>query len=161
MEMNPVWKKVLEEVGFISWYRALSDEFRTEPPFTDHSITEAQDMIMEFGFKKTHYDPKTSFYQVEGVDDTRVVKGLGSGVSVSLKDGALEVVVAFDIDNDTRVGGTFSLLPGMLGDTGSPVRKPAFTNYKELYSLLKKIFQKYDDIGNKVIDIYLAEPATM
>ncbi|MBO9151594.1 hypothetical protein ACFOTA_05210 [Chitinophaga sp. GCM10012297] len=161
MEMNPVWKKVLEEVGFVSWYRALSDEFRTEPPFTDHSVTEAQDMIMEFGFKKTQYDPKTSFYQVEGVDDTRIVKGLGSGVSVSLKDGSLEVVVAFDLDNDTRVGGTFSLLPGMLGDTGSPIRKPVFTNYKELYALLKKIFQKYDDIGNKVIDIYLAEPATM
>src|ERR1700754_2269669 len=118
MEMNPVWRKVLEEVGFVSWYRSLSDEFRTEPPFADHSITEAQDMIMEFGFKKTHFDPKTSFYQVEGVDDTRIVKGLGAGVSISLKDGNVEVVVAFDLDNDTRVGGTFSLLPGMLGDAG-------------------------------------------
>ena len=38
-----------------------------------------------------------------------------------------------------------------------PIRKPVFTNYKELYSLLKKIFQMYDDISNKVIDIYLAE----
>ncbi len=160
MEMNPVWRKVLEEVGFVSWYRSLSDEFQTTQPFADHSITEAQDMIMEFGFKKTHYDPKTSFYQVEGVDDTRIVKGLGAGVSISLKDGNVEVVVAFDLDNDTRVGGTFSLLPGMLGDP-APISKPVFTNYKELYALLKKIFQKYDDIGNKVIDIYLAEPATM
>ena len=39
--------------------------------------------------------------------------------------------------------------------------KPSFTNYKELYALLKKIFSKYDEISNKVIDLYLEEPASL
>ncbi|WP_109698962.1 hypothetical protein [Chitinophaga deserti] len=161
MDLHPVWKKVLEEVEFVSWYQAFTEQFQTTSPFTDLSITEAQDMIMEFGFRKTVYDPANSLYQVEGVDDTRSVKGLGSGLSIALKDGKIEVDVAFDLDHDTRVGGKFALIPEQLGYTGPSFPTPAFTNYKELYAALKMIFSMYEDIGNKVIDIFLAEPATM
>ncbi|WP_298709830.1 hypothetical protein [Chitinophaga sp.] len=161
MEMHPVWKKVLEEVEFVSWYHAFAAQFQTTPAFTDHSVTEAQDMIMEFGFRKTVYDPANFLYQVEGVDDTRSIKGLGSGLNISLKEGRIEVEMAFDLDHDTRVGGKFSLIPAQMGYEGPAIPMPVFTNYKELYAALKKIFGMYEDIGNKVIDIFLAEPATM
>ena len=68
--------------------------------------------------------------------------------------------MAFDLDHDVKEGGKLNRLCDVLGLPPVP-EKPAFTNYKELYALLKKIFAKYDDISNKVIDLYLEEPASL
>lgn len=160
MDIHPVWKKVLEELDIYNWYKALIAEYQGTPAFADHSITEALEMIKEFGYDKTVYDAKTAVYTVELVEEVRTIKGLGSGITISLKGGFIDVAMAFDLDHDVKEGGKLNRLCDVLGLPPVP-EKPAFTNYKELYALLKKIFAKYDDISNKVIDLYLEEPASL
>lgn len=160
MDIHPVWKKVLEELDIYNWYKTLLAEYQGTPAFADHSITETQEMIREFGYKKASYDPKTAVYTVEVVEEVRMVKGLGSGLTISLKDGFIEVAMIFDLDHDVKEGGKLNMLYDGLGMPPVP-EKPSFTNYKELYALLKKIFTMYDDICNKVIDLYLEEPASL
>ncbi|RPE08948.1 hypothetical protein EGT74_18195 [Chitinophaga lutea] len=160
MDIHPVWKKVLEELDICNWYKTLLAEYQGTPAFADHSITEAQEMIKEFGYDKTVYDAKTAVYTVELVDEVRTVKGLGSGITISLKDGFVDVAMVFDLDHDVKEGGKLNKLCEVLGQPPVP-EKPSFTNYKELYALLKKIFTKYDEISNKVIDLYLEEPASL
>ncbi|WP_119079457.1 hypothetical protein [Chitinophaga alhagiae] len=160
MDIHPVWKKVLEELDICSWYHSLLEEYQGTPAFADHSITEAHEMIREFGYEKTTYDAKSAVYTVEVLEEVRTVKGLGSGIAISLKDGLIDVAMVFDLDHDVKEGGKLNRLCEVLGLPPSP-GKPSFTNYKELYALLKKIFTKYDEISNKVIDLYLEEPASL
>ncbi|MGX5820661.1 hypothetical protein ACWKWU_20870 [Chitinophaga lutea] len=160
MDIQPVWKRVLEDLDIYSWYKALVAAYSEGQPFADHSITEAQEMIREFGYPKAVYDARTGYYTVEVVEEVRSVKGLGSGISISLKGGVVEVGMIFDLDNDLKEGGKLHQLYDRLGY--EPLEtKPVFSNYKELYAILKQIFEKYNDICNKIIDLYLEEPASV
>ena len=80
MEVNPVLKKVLEGLDFVNWYRTLSEKYQTEPAFTDFSTSEAQDMLIEFGFARTTYNPKTTTYILENSEVNRIAKGLSAGL---------------------------------------------------------------------------------
>lgn len=145
MEVNPVLKKVLEGLDFVNWYHTLSENYQTDPAFTDFSTSEAQDMIIEFGFARTTYNPKTTTYILENSEVNRIAKGLSAGLEISLEGGMLDVVMIFSMDASTHTGATFSKLGG--------VKKPQFSNYKELYSLLKKVFEMYADIRIKMIEV--------
>ncbi|MRG45358.1 hypothetical protein GFS24_09540 [Chitinophaga sp. SYP-B3965] len=153
MEVNPVLKKVLEGLDFVNWYHTLSENYQTDPAFTDFSTAEAQDMLIEFGFARTTYNPKTTTYILENSEGNRIAKGLNAGLEVSLEGGVVDVVMIFSTDPTTHTGATFS----KLGD----VKKPQFSNYKELYSLLKKTFDMYSNIRSKMIEVCVPKAAPL
>lgn len=153
MEVNPVLKKVLEGLDFVNWYQTLSENYQAEPAFTDFSTSEAQDMLIEFGFTRTTYNPKTTTYILENSEVNRIAKGLSAGLEVTLEGGVADVVMMFSTDPTHHTGATFSKLGN--------AKKPQFSNYKELYSLLKKIFEMYSDIRIKMIEVCVLKEAPL
>lgn len=141
MVLQPLMKKVLEELDFVDWYRELSAAHQPAERFANYDTDEVREMIAEFGYPGTTYIPAALFYIVVDTDDEDV----DAGLSMSLKDGQLELVLNLAVGGKHRFSGAFPLVCEKLGYK-EPIEKPAFSNYKELYALLKKVFAMYERV---------------
>ncbi|GEP96958.1 hypothetical protein CCY01nite_32180 [Chitinophaga cymbidii] len=148
MVLQPLMKKVLEELDFVNWYKALSASHQPVQRFADYDADEAREMIAEFGYPGTTYIPAALFYIVVDADD----EDLDAGLNLSLKDGQLEMVLNLAIGGKHRFSGSFSLVCEKLGHKEA-IEKPAFANYKELYALLKIVFAKFEQIKERMMGL--------
>ena len=145
MVLQPLMKKVLEELDFVNWYKELSASHQSLQRFADYDTEEAREMIAEFGYPKTTYIPAAFFYIVVDTDD----EDIDAGINMSLKDGQLELILNLAIGGKHRFSGSFSLVCEKLGYKEA-IEKPSFANYKELYVLLKKVFVMYEQVKERI-----------
>lgn len=144
MVLPSISRKNLEELAFIDWYKELSAAHQPLSLFTDVDAQEAHDMICEFGYTATTYIPAASFYTVEDSEDDEE-----TGLNISLKGGRLELMLSLEQYGKHRVTGSFAMICEKLGYK-EKIPKPAFSNYKELYALLKEVFAMYERIKEKM-----------
>lgn len=156
MVLQPLMKKILEELDFVNWYKELSASHQSLQRFEDYDTDEAREMISEFGYPGTTYIPAALFYIVVDTDDEDV----DAGLNLSLKDGQLEMVLNLAIGGKHRFSGSFSLVCEKLG-YGEAIEKPAFANYKELYVVLKKVFAMFERIKERIMGLSSKNTTTL
>ena len=86
------------------------------------------------------------------------VDRLGAGVLLDLAGGSLELTMVFDMGISRKIEVSFSKIPALMGDKGQPP-KPVFSNYKELYALLKQVLGMYASIRQRMTEIWVSRSA--
>jgi hypothetical protein len=143
MVLQPSMMKTLEEIDFVNWYKALSLSHQSQNRFTDIDPYEAREMIAEFGFPSTIYIPIAKFFIVADMEDDLV----DAGLSISLKNGEVELVLNLINETNHRFSGSFTHILRKLG-CEEHIPKPTFSSYAELYAILKEVIGVYKKINH-------------
>lgn len=147
MQLNYRLRPALEDINFLSRYRALRERFPyTDIIFEDYSNKEVLKIIESFGYS-VKYDKRESFFGIKESINTYQFC-----FNINCKYGIVELI--WDVikeDKRLTLGGPWGLIGDLLIGDECDIKKPAFRNYEDLKEILKDAFSIYEDFKQELL----------
>ncbi|TJY37939.1 hypothetical protein [Pontimicrobium aquaticum] len=151
MKLLPEIKLILENIKFENTYRTISKNYSVdkEEMLENHSIEKVLSIFksLNYSFK---YNKKEKFYGLnQSVEDYLFT------FNISLRYGIVEFIWALRKNGELiTLGGPWAFIIRLLnnGDKAN-IKKPSFSNYEDLESILKEGLSLYEDFKLEVLKI--------
>ena len=136
-----------EELNIHAWYSELSNDFmcEVEEMLEKPSRKEIEQVLDKFGYCYK-YQPESKIYCFITIFD-----GIEFNCNPELRRGMVRVsFFAKNLKTGRIVGSQFSVISRMMEimkgqDSGAYIRNPRYRNYEELYQILERVFNKYEE----------------
>lgn len=144
--------KIYESMDFYNQYERLSKKYQLENRFENYVNDKVIALYEELGYKAKHIRKNNFFKIEEKIDNIKFY------FHTCLKFGNAELIMgASDIKNDIfLIGGTFAGIMKEIEISKSIekdyyIRYPKFSNYEDLYEILKTSLSIYNDFKKAVV----------
>lgn len=148
--------KIYESMNFYNRYERLSKRYQLENCFENYANDKVIALYEELGYKAKHIKNNNFFKIEEKIDNIKFY------FHTCLKYGNAELIMgASDIKNDVfLIGGTFAGIMKEIEISKNAykdgyIRYPKFSNYEDLYEILKTSLSIYEDFKAEVLKTFL------
>jgi hypothetical protein len=148
MKLKLETKEILEKINFLGRYVDIykSSLKSMDHPFESYSNDKAIQIFDNLGYRFRFYKTEKFFGLKESHNDYEFI------FNISLRYGKLELIWGLKkSDQKIRLGGPWNVIVKLMGRSDLGIKKPAFSNYKELEDLLRQAFSLYEDFKKEVI----------
>jgi len=146
--MNPyeIFREALNQIDFLSRYRAISAKYQSE---LNIPVTFSESQITSIASKLDH---KITFFKSENL--YQLCEDIGAfriNFKFCIKSGIIELIWAFYFQNEiVKIGTPWSLTVKFLGESDR-ITLPVVSNVNELSKALADIFSIYEDLKEEIL----------
>lgn len=147
MQLHPKLKPVLENIDFLSRYRALHEKF----PLIDgvmHACSNEEVLrVLESLGYKFKYAKKENFFGLK-----EVISNYAFTFNISCKYGVVELIWDIVLNGERlMLGGPWGLTCDLLLNDTCDIKKPAFKSCDELKDILQEALSIYEDFKKEAM----------